>query len=94
MGVGLIQGNSNHQQNFLQLVQAVEFYKGIFTESQLAEIFRFIHEDSTDTLNLDETVKFNAFVFKKFPRIGDDCDTSGIPIAIFNIGTLTVKKYS
>ena len=90
-GVELIQGTTKQSQKFLQLSYAIELYNGLLTKLQIVKIFRIIHGCPTESLSFSETMKFNAVIFKKFPRIGDDILTgkSGIPESIFNIPSLT-----
>lgn len=93
-GVGLIDIDKINKRNPLSLKYAAEFYKNIFSEEQLDSIFSIIHESRTAYLDVNETLKLNALVFKKFPRLGDDFQSSGISNEILSIKTLTVSFFN
>ena len=44
-------------------------YEHIFTKEQIEKIFRYFDVNKDDSLSQEEASNFNAFIFKKFPRI-------------------------
>ena len=58
-------------------------FEKIFTKDQLFSLFRFFDVNKDDSLNPEEVVNFNSYIFKKFQRITD------FPSIIFNLTNLT-----
>ena len=87
-----ISANKNELTN---LSQIKEIYSSYFSKSdeQLPELFNQIHQSKTEYLNHRELMKLNAFLFKRFSRLGDTISgspkyeglaMSGIPPAVFD----------
>ena len=87
-----ISANKNELTN---LSQIKEIYSNYFSNSdeQLPELFNQIHQSKTEYLNHRELMKLNAFLFKRFARLGDTISgpskyegltMSGIPPTVFD----------
>ena len=68
--------NNNNEHHLLSLEKAIEMYDRFFVKDkgrqQLEDLFEIIHAGPTEFLNSREISKFNAFIFKRFPRLGDN----------------------
>ncbi len=87
-GVPLVSMAKNEQ---MSLAKATELYISFLTAEQIEDVFELIQSDLTQYLNARDIVKFNAFIWKRFPRLGDNVDVnqSGIPTSLFSITSLT-----
>ncbi len=78
---------------FITLKTLTEFYDKHFTQEQIIKLFRHFDHDSNGYLTKEEAMKFNAFIFKRFSRLGDNTNElssdsklqSGIPEDIFKL---------
>ena len=72
---------------FITINTLKTLYEKTFTQDQILKLFRHFDHDSNGYFNREETAKFNAFVFKKFSRLGDNIEEiqSGIPETIFKL---------
>ena len=69
-GVKLISISSTSSNEALNSSKVIQFYGKLFTHEQINEIFRLIHGSKTEYLNSTEALKFNAYIYRKFPRFG------------------------
>ena len=72
--------------------------KFVFNRDDITKLFATFDEDNNGYLNYSEANKLNAFIFKKFPRLGSNKDTcdllGGIPAEIFELKYLTSLNLS
>ncbi len=65
---------------------------------KLKELFEYFDERKNNYLDTTQVIKFNAFIFKRFPRLGDTINEtnspSGIPNSIFNLTKLKLLDLS
>ena len=82
------------------MLQLTKTFKHILTENQIKRLFHQFNDKKTGYLDQEGVTKLNAFVFKKFPRLGDDIEAkdlkniSGIPDSIFSLANLTYLDLS
>ncbi len=74
-------------------------YRIWFNEAQIKKLFQTFDTKNKGYLNEEEIIKFNAFLFKRIPRLGselkaDDITLSGIPSVIFTLKNLTSLNLS
>jgi len=80
----------------LSLARATEIYSRFLTSDQIEDVFELLQAGLTQFLPARDISKFNAFIFKRFPRLGDNVEInqSGIPTSIFSITSLTELDFS
>lgn len=49
-----------------------ESFQHILTNEEIDTVFNYFDNDNSGFLSVDEISKLNAFIFKKFPRLGDN----------------------
>ncbi|RMZ98086.1 serine threonine- kinase pats1 [Brachionus plicatilis] len=73
--------------NFAQLVFKLGFYLDI---GKITKLMAYFDHSKSDQLNKEEILKLNAFIFKKFVRLGEKySELGGIPQVIFEMKNLT-----
>lgn len=93
-GVEMIDFDNYSASNaFITLEKIQHKYENLLSSEQITKIFNYYDSLHKGYLVKEEMLRFNAFIFKKFPRIGDDPETDsalgGIPAVIFEMKKLT-----
>jgi hypothetical protein len=85
-GVSLIKVNAN---TIMTTEQIVSHFNVLSTEKQIMNLIPHFDYDGSGVLENDEITSLNAFIFKKFPRLGlniskeNENVESGVPLSIF-----------
>jgi hypothetical protein len=98
-GVPWTELDNNENYSVYSLEQLIYKYRISLSDEVIRKNFHTFDQKNKGYLNDEEMTKFNAFVFKRFPRLGSELKSgqnvlSGIPGIIFTLTNLTSLNLS